>query len=114
MLWFSVLTRYFFQTIFSEFILKLGQGLCSPAHEKTCHNKAGGVRGDTGGVSLTDRAGLLYSALIGRPNVSTVKTGTIFVEWACLQTERLGGWRGMVAHMRTRTSTHSVVVKLRV
>ncbi len=44
----------FFLTVLSEFILKLGQGLCSPAHDKTffffCHNKAGGVRGDTGGV----------------------------------------------------------------
>lgn len=40
-----------FRAIFSESVLKLGQGLFSPAHDKTCHNKEGGVRGKASGVS---------------------------------------------------------------
>lgn len=35
--------------------------------------------------------------------MSTGKTGTACDEWACLQTERLGGWKGKAAYRHTHT-----------
>lgn len=122
--------NFFSQTIFSEFILKLGQGLCSSAHDETwnttdwqiffssCHNKAGGVRGDTSGVSdpawLTEQG---YSALLwlaalicerGKQELP-VPSGR-----ACKQNGWVGGGARQLICVYTHTNIHTVAVKLRV
>lgn len=114
--------NYFFSRLNfpSQFLLKLGQSLSNKDDDKTwntadwltffffCHNKAGGVRGDTGGVSdparptePCDSTPLWLAALIcqrGKQELP-VQSGR-----ACKQKIWVGGWAWSLICTHTHTT----------